>query len=100
MAATHPEMGIYWDLIVKYAEAIYHKYLGEISTSRVCSKPTKKVSRSDIELRLENKIRTLLMSSVPTTIHRQCLFEQDLTSAQILYRTMVLAGPANREDRK
>ena len=40
------------------------------------------------------------MSAVPPAINQQCLWEQDLTSSQILYRTMVLAGPASREDRK
>ena len=42
----------------------------------------------------------MLLSAIPPAIHQQCLFEEDLTSAQILYRTMVLAAPASREDKK
>ena len=63
-------------------------------------KPTEKLYRTDIEERIEHKLRTILMSSVPASINQQCAFTEDLTCAQILYRTMVLVGPASREDRK
>ena len=71
-----------------------------MSNTRVSLKPTEVLNRTDIELRIENKIRTVLMSAVPVSISQQCMLERDLTCSQILYRTMVLAGPASREDRK
>ena len=63
-------------------------------------KPPEKLSRTDIEERMENKIRTMLMTAVPASVNHQCNYTEDVTCAQILYRTMVLAGPASREDRK
>ena len=100
MTASHPELGAYWSRIVQSAESIYHQYLNDVSVTRVSLKPTEILNRTDIELRIENKIRTILMSAVPISISQQCNFEQDLTCAQILYRTMVLAGPASRDYRK
>ena len=100
MTATHPELGAYWSRVVGAAEAVYHRYLTDVSATRVSLKPVEVLSRTDIEERIENKIRTILMVVVPPAINQQCLWEQDLSSSQILYRTMVLAGPASREDRK
>ena len=100
MTASHPELGMYWTRIVQSAESIYHKYLNDVSVTRVSLKPTEVLNRTDIESRIENKIRTTLMKAAPASISQQFNFEQDLTCAQILYRTMVLAGPASREDRK
>ena len=96
MTASHPELGMYWTRIVQSAESVYHKYLNDVSVTRVSLKPTEVLNRTDIESRIENKIRTTLMNAVPASITQQCNFEQDLTCAQIPYRTMVLAGPASR----
>ena len=67
---------------------------------RVSLKPTEKLSRTEIEERIENKIRTMLMNVVPISVNHQCNCGEDVMCSQILYRTMILAGPASREDRK
>ena len=100
MTASHPELGAYWLRIVGSAESVYQRYSTDVSSTRVSLKPTETLNRTDIEGRIENKIRTVLMNIVPFSISQQCTFERDLTRSQILYRTMVLAGPASREDRK
>ena len=93
-------MGGYWQRVVKSAETVYNAYLNDVSVTRVSLKPSEKLSRTDIEERMENKIRTMLMTAVPASVNHQCNYTEDVTCAQILYRTMVLAGPASREDRK
>ena len=40
------------------------------------------------------------MNVVPQIVTQQCMFQQDLTCTQVLYRTMVVAGPASKDDRK
>ena len=59
MIAIHPEMGAYWNRIVAAAEKTYHKYVNYVRTSRVSLRPKKEIHRSDIELKIENEIRTL-----------------------------------------
>ena len=99
LTALHPEMGQYWERVVSSAESVYNKYLNDVSAARVSLKPTEVLCRTPIEERMEHKMRTVLMSAVPLTVNHQCDSAEDLTCAQILYRTMVLAGPASREDR-
>ena len=100
MTASHPELGTSWLRIVSSAESVYQRYLIDVISTRVSLKPTETLNRTDIEGRIENNIRTVLMNIVPFLISQQCTFERDSTCSQILYRTMVLAGPASREDRK
>ena len=100
LTAVHPELGGYWNRVVKSAEVVYNTYLNDVSTTRVSLKPKDTLQRTEIEGRMENKIRTLLMTAVPNTVNRLCSCEQDVTCAQILYRTMIAAGPACREDRR
>ena len=40
----------------------------------------------------------MLNNIIPQTIIRQCDDRDDVSCAQILYRTMVFAGPASRDD--
>ena len=49
---------------------------------------------------MEWKLRGVLINATQATVEEQCMYEEDATCAQIFYRTMVLAGPANNEDRK
>ena len=100
MTALHPESGIYWPRVVASAESVYNRYLNDVSVTRVSLKPTETLCRTDIEKRIEHKMRTVLMTVVPTSINHQCNCAEDSTCAQILYRTMVSAGPASRDDRK
>ena len=100
MTALHPEMGHYWKRVVSSAETVYNQYLSDVSVTRVSLKPVDILSRTPIEKRIEHKMRTVLMSAVLASVNHQCNFTEDLTCARILYRTMVLAGPASREDRK
>ena len=39
------------------------------------------------------------MAAAPTVVAQQCMFQEDLTCAQILYRIMIASGPASKEDR-
>ena len=100
LTALHPEMGQYWRRVVSSAESVYNRYLNDVSVTRVSLKPVEILSRTPIEKRIEHKMRTVLMSAVPASVNHQCNFTDDLACAQILYRTIVLAGPASREDRK
>ena len=65
LTAVHPELGGYWNRVVKSAEAVYNTYLNDVSTTRVSLKPKDTL---EIEGRMENKIRTLLMTAVPHTV--------------------------------
>ena len=96
----HPEVGAYWKRATKESEETYQRYLQDVGVSRVSIQPREKLYRTEIEIRIEGKLRTLLMSAVPYTIGQQCLFQEDLTCSQILCHTMVLAGPATMEDRE
>ena len=99
LTAVHPEMGAYWQRVVQSAGTVYNTYLNDVSTTRVSLKPTEILHRTEIEGRMENKVRTLLMAAVPTSVNRLCSCEFDVSCSQILYRTMIAAGPASREDR-
>ena len=78
MTASHPEIGTYWLRIVDSAESVYQRYLNDVSSTRVSLKPKETLNRTEIEGRIENKIRTVLMSIVPVMISQQCTFEHDL----------------------
>ena len=39
------------------------------------------------------------MNAVPSVV-TQCMFQVDLTCTQVLYRTMVVSGPASKDDRE
>ena len=99
LTAVHPEMGGYWQRVVKSAESVYNAYLNDVSTTRVSLKPTETLHRTEIEGRMENKVRTMLMAAVPASVNRLCSCEFDVSCAQILYRTMILAGPERIENR-
>ena len=58
------------------------------------------MTRTGIETRIAWKLRGMLVNAVLSTVNQQCMYEQDVTRAQILYRTMVLVGPANSDDRR
>ena len=58
------------------------------------------LARISIEERIESRLKLMLNSIVPPTIIRQCDDRDDVSCAQILYRTMVFAGPASRDDFK
>ena len=39
------------------------------------------------------------MNTAPVVAAQQCMFQEDLTCAQVLYRIMIASGPASKEDR-
>ena len=82
------------------AENTYFQYLKDVSSTRVSLQPKPKMDLTEIEVRIENRMRTLLMNAVPMVVTQQCMFLEDLTCTQVFYRTMVMAGPASKEDRK
>ena len=43
LTAVHPEIGAYWDRVQKSAEAVYNKYLNDVSNTRVSLKPTERL---------------------------------------------------------
>ena len=60
--------------------------------------PTEVLARTSIEERIESRLKMMLNNIIPQTIIRQCDDRDDVSCAQILYRTMVFAGPASRDD--
>ena len=100
LRGLHPEIGSYWERITKASEETYQLYLKDVGVSRVSLQPRQTLDRTPIETIIESRLRTFLKNVVPLIVTQQCMFQKDLTCAQILYRAMVLAGPANSEDRK
>ena len=100
MQGLHPEIGVYWKKALKDAEVTYFKYLKDVSSTRVSLQPKPDMDLlTDIEARIEARMKPLLMSAVPQVVNQQCMFLEDLNCTQVLYRTMVMAGPASKEDR-
>ena len=60
--------------------------------------PKEVLARTTIEVRIELRLKMMLNSVIPQTIIIQCDDIDDVTCAQILYRTMGFAGPASKED--
>ena len=61
--------------------------------------PNTKLDGTDIETRIEHRLRNLLMTAAPGVVANQCMFQEDLMCVQILYRIMIASGPASKEDR-
>ena len=76
LTSMHPELGAYWQRILKSAEDVYHRYLADVSTTRVSLKPTETLSRTAVEDRIENKIRTMLMNAVPISVITSAIVER------------------------
>ena len=70
----------------------------DLSYTRVSILPTEVLARTSIEERIESRLKMMLTNIVPQTILRQCDDREDVSCAQILYRTMVFVGPANKDD--
>ena len=70
----------------------------DVSYTRVRISPEEKLARTTIEERIESRLLMMLNYAVPPVIVRQCDDRDDVTCALILYRTMVYAGPASKED--
>ena len=98
MQGLHPEIGTYWSRTCMSAEKSYARYLKDLSYTRVSIKPTDVLARTSIEMRIESRLKMMLTNNVPQNIIRQCDDTEEVTCAQILYRTMVFAGPANKDD--
>ena len=94
----HPEIGKHWDRAIASAETSYQNYLKDVSYTRVRILPNELLARTTIEERIESRLKMMLNYVIPPTIMRQCDDRDDVTCAQILYRTMVFAGPASKED--
>ena len=60
--------------------------------------PTEILARTSIEQRIESRLKMMLTNTIPQTIIRQCDDREEVTCAQILFRTMVFAGPASKDD--
>ena len=76
----------------------YQNYIKDVSYTRVRILPNEVLARTTIEERIESILKMMLNYVIPPTIIRQCDDRDDVTCAQILYRTMVFAGPASKED--
>ena len=96
--ALHPEIGIYWKRVVAAAEEAYLRYIAEVGCSRISIVPKPIKAMTLIEERMESKLRMILASIVPQIVMRQCEDKPDVQCVLILYRTMVYAGPANKDD--
>ena len=76
----------------------YQNYIKDVSYTRVRIFPDEVLARTTIEERIESRLLMMLNYVVPPIIIRQCDDRDDVTCAQILYRTMVYAGPASKDD--
>ena len=100
MESTHPELGSYWKRVLTAAEKVYHEYLVDVTPTRVSRRPGTILPVTEIEHRMENKIKSILMAAVPPAVGHQGLWMQEFSSSQVLYRTMVMSAPASKEDRR
>ena len=98
MKGLHPEIGRYWQAVCTLAEKTYEKYLNDLSFTRVSIFPKEVVPTTPIEERIESRLRMMLTTILPQAILRQCDDCEDASCAQMLYRTLVFAGPASKED--
>ena len=98
MQGLHPEIGIYWSRTCANAERFYAQYLKDLSYTRVSIKPTGVLARTSIERRMESRLKMMLTNTIPQNIIRQCDDTEEVTCAQILYRTLVFAAPASKDD--
>ena len=98
MRGLHPEIGHYWRRVCTSAEQTYESYLKDLSYTRVSILPTEVLARTSIEERIESILKMMLTNIVPQSILRQCDDREDVSCAQILYRTIVFAGPASKDD--
>ena len=98
MNGHHPEIGAYWQRVVVCAEKAYSSYIKDVSYTRIGIFPTEKLPRTPIEERIESRLLMMMNYVVPQVVVRQCDDKPDVTCALLLYRTMVYAGPASKED--
>ena len=56
------------------------------------------MARTPIEERIDSRLKMMLTNIVPRSIIRQCDDCEDVSCAQILYRTIVFTGPASKDD--
>ena len=98
MNGHHPEIGAYWHRVVECAEKAYSSYIKDVSYTRIGIFPTEKLPRTPIEERIESRLLMMMNYVVPQVVVRQCDDKPDVTCALLLYRTMVYAGPASKED--
>ena len=71
--------------VLKAAEKVYQEYLVDVSPARVRLRPGTVMPVTDIEKRMEKKIKQILMTAVPPTVGHQCLWMQDFSSSQVLF---------------
>ena len=98
MRGLHPEIGRYWRAVCTLAEQTCERYLKDLSFTRESILPTEVVACTPIEERIEPRLKMMLTNILPQSIFRQCDDCEDASCAQILYRTIVFAGPASKED--
>ena len=92
MNGHHPEIGIYWQRVVKCAEETYARYVKDVSFTRTGIFPTEKLPQTPIEERIEARLLMMMNSVVPQVVVRQCDDKPDVTCVLLIYRTMVLQG--------
>ena len=100
MEGYHPEIWKYVDKVVTHTNETYMHYLREVGSAKVYMMPRDKLDQTDIESRIEKRFRALLLNCMPGEIREQCMYTDTVTSAQILYRAITHAGPANKADRE
>ena len=96
--AQHTEIGLYWKRVVGSAEKAYSKYIKDVSYTRIGISPDEQLPHNMIEERIESRLHMILNYVVPQVVVRQCDDKPAVTCALILYRTMVHAGPASKDD--
>ena len=89
-----------FEKVMSSAFEAYLRYLKELRAQRVHLQPQEPTNRTDIEIRIEMRFRTLLLNRVPAEVREQCVYQVGFTCAQVLYRTMTQADPADQSDRQ
>ena len=98
LKGLHPEIGFYWERVFASVDKTYRVYLQDLSHSRARLLPIEVLARTTIEERIESRLRTMLRNTIPFAVLKQCEDTEGVTCAQMLYRTIVFAGPASGED--
>ena len=81
MNGHHPEIGLYWQKLVKCAEETYAKYVKDVSYTRTGIFPTEKLPQTPIEERIEARLLMMMNAVVPPIVVRQCDDKPDVTCA-------------------
>ena len=70
MRGLHPKIGNYWLRVCESTEKVYQRYLKDLSHSRVSLLPDENLPRTQIETRIELRLKMMSTNTIPQSILR------------------------------